>query len=176
MKAVPMELKSANEFVEKLHRHHMPVCRDKFRLGCEADDGHLCGVIQVGRPLSRHLDDGKTLEVRRCCTDGTYNACSFLYARAARIAKELGYEKMITYILQSETGTSLKASGWTCEEENARGGSWDTPGRPRELSVSQSTALLMKEKKYPTEKKQRWVIRFAEKKQKSTLLTDTNNN
>ncbi len=114
MRAVPLELKEANAFVDRLHRHHNPVVRDKFRVGCEVD-GKLVGVVQVGRPVARMLCDGKTLEVVRLCTDGTPHVCSFLYSRAARIAKEMGYERIITYILESEPGTSLKATGWTCE-------------------------------------------------------------
>lgn len=130
MRAVPIELKEANAFVEKLHRHHQPVYRDKFRLACIAADGHICGVIQVARPVARMLDDGKTIEVVRCCTDGTYNACSFLYSRVARIAKEMGYKKIITYILDSETGSSLKAAGWH-KEANTYGHSWNCKSRPR---------------------------------------------
>src|SRR5664279_292843 len=117
MKAVALELKEANEFVDKLHRHHKAVYRDKFRCGVEDDDGKLRGVVQVGRPVSRCLDNGKTLEVTRLCTDEYENACSFLYSKAARVAKELGYEKIITYILDSENGTSLKASGWIHEAD-----------------------------------------------------------
>lgn len=90
--AIPLELSAANEFVAKLHRHHAPVYRDKFRIGAVVD-GKLVGVVQVGRPVSRNLDDGKTVEVVRLCTDGTKDVCSFLYAKAARIAKEMGYEK-----------------------------------------------------------------------------------
>lgn len=82
MKAVPIELSAANAFVARLHRHHKPVHRDKFRVGCEDDNGILRGVIQVARPVSRMLDDGKTIEVVRCCSDGTKNVCSFLYSRA----------------------------------------------------------------------------------------------
>lgn len=142
MKAIPIELKDANEFVKMWHRHHDPVYRDKFRLACIADDGHLCGVVQAARPVSRHLDDGKTVEVVRCCTDGTYNACSFLYSRIAKIAKEMGYSKIITYILDSETGASLKASGWQ-KEMDIKGHNWNCPSRPRKT-------------KAPTCNKQRW--------------------
>lgn len=144
LKAIPLELKCANEYVSNLHRHHAPVHRDKFRVGV-ADENGLHGVIQIARPVSRNLDNGKTLEVVRCCTDGTKNACSFLYSRAARIAKEMGYEKIITYILNSEDGTSLKSSGWVCEAKDVGGGSWTRPSRPRDVAT------------YPTEKKQRWV-------------------
>lgn len=155
MKAIPIELKDANSFVERLHRHHMPVYRDKYRIGCLDDDDHLCGVIQAARPVNRNLDDGKTIEVVRCCTDGTPNACSFLYSRAARIAKELGYTKIITYILESENGASLKASGWRCEAENVGGGSWHCPSRPRDV-VDRQISMFDDRPKYSTEKKKRF--------------------
>lgn len=132
--AVPIELKEANEYVANLHRHHNPVHRDKFRVACIDEEGCLHGVIQAGRPVSRILDDGKTLEVVRCCTDGTRNACSFLYSRMARIAKEMGYSKIITYILDSEEGTSLKASGWKKEADTQGNRSWDCPSRPRQTT------------------------------------------
>lgn len=155
MKAVPIELKEANEFVMSLHRHHLPVHRDKFRVGCINDEGKLVGVAQCGRPVNRVLDDGKTLEVVRLCTDGTANACSFLYSRCARVAKELGYNRIITYILQSESGASLKASGWKLEAENVGGGSWNTPSRQRNLSDRQ-ISLFEEKTKYSTEKKKRF--------------------
>lgn len=129
MKAVPLELKEANDFVARLHRHHKPVLRDKFRVGCEVG-GILVGVAQIARPVSRMLDDGQTVEVVRLCTDGTKGVCSFLYSRAARIAREMGYKRIITYILSSETGTSLKAAGWRfdCVTD---GGDWSRQSRPR---------------------------------------------
>ena len=121
MNAVPLTLTEANQFIEKYHRHHHKVPRDKFRVGCEVG-GKLVGVATVGQPLARLLCDGYTLEVTRLCTDGTKGVCSFLYSRCARIAKEMGYHKIITYILESEDGTSLKASGWHCEVEKCGGG------------------------------------------------------
>lgn len=145
IKAVPLELKDANKFVENLHRHHKPVHRDKFRIGAQVD-GELVGVVQVGRPVSRCMDDGNTLEVVRLCTNGEKDVCSFLYSRAARVAREMGYEKIITYILEDEVGISLKASGWEFDG-TTKGGSWDTPARRRE-------------QKAPTCKKNRWVKRL----------------
>lgn len=142
MKAIPIELKQANQFVDELHRHHDPVYRDKFRLACINDEGKISGVIQCARPVSRHLDDGKTIEVVRCCTDGTKNVCSFLYSRMARIAKEMGYQKIITYIMDTETGISLKASGWHCEAAT-KGHHWNCKSRPRKTTA-------------PTCDKQRW--------------------
>lgn len=139
--AIPLELSAANEFVAKLHRHHAPVYRDKFRIGAVVD-GKLVGVVQVGRPVSRNLDDGKTVEVVRLCTDGTKDVCSFLYAKAARIAKEMGYEKIITYILESENGISLKAAGWK-QESVTKGGEWNRKSRPRN-----TTAPTVPKKRY----------------------------
>lgn len=93
--------------------------------------GQLHGVSIVGRPVSRHLDNGLTAEVTRLCTDGLSNACSFLYSACARIAREMGYEKIITYILASENGASLRASGWQAVEGLRGGGNWNVPSRPR---------------------------------------------
>lgn len=155
MNAIPISLKEANAFIKELHRHHTEVQGHKFSIGCEVG-GVLVGVCVVGRPVSRYLDDGKTLEVTRLCTDGTRNACSFLYGRAAKIAKDMGYSKIITYILETENGSSLKASNWHCEDDSAGGGNWSAPSRPRELELTQMSLLPSKEIKYPTCKKQRW--------------------
>ena len=75
----------------------------------------IVGVAICGRPVSRHYDDGLTLEINRLCTDGTRNACSKLYGACVRTAVAMGYERVITYTLQSENGASLKASNFICE-------------------------------------------------------------
>jgi hypothetical protein len=77
------------------------------------------------------LDDGRTAEVTRLCTDGVKNGCSFLYGAAARVARAMGYTKIISYILESEDGASLRASGWTLAGIRG-GGSWNRPNRKRE--------------------------------------------
>lgn len=156
MIAVPMELKDAQNYINTYHRHHQAAHRDKFRIAA-MEDGKIVGVVQVGRPVSRVLDDGNTLEVLRLCTNGEKNVCSFLYSRAARVAKEMGYAKIITYILESETGTSLKASGWTLEADGVGGANWNVPSRPREV-IASHLSLFPEKPKYPVnEKKQRWV-------------------
>lgn len=118
----------------------------------------------VGRPLSRFLDNGDTLEVLRLCTDGTYNSCSILYGRCARIAKEMGYGKIITYILEEEQGTSLKASGWICEEENVGGGSWDNCQRREDKRIYQQMSFIQEREKYPIGKKKRYTRILNERK------------
>lgn len=154
--AIPLELKDAQNYINKNHRHHETSHRDKFRIGAKIGN-ELVGVIQVGRPVARYMDDGNTLEVLRLCTDGSKDICSFLYSRAARIAKEMGYKKIITYILENENGTSLKASGWKLEVENVGGkNGWNVPSRPREV-VSQQISLFDEKPKYPIGlSKQRW--------------------
>ena len=109
----PVALATANAFVNAHHRHHKATAGHKFSIGC-AKDGELVGVAIVGRPVSRYLDDGWTLEVNRLCTTGEKNACSILYAASARAAKAMGYRKIITYTLDSESGSSLRAAGWNC--------------------------------------------------------------
>lgn len=157
MIAIPIELKDAQAYINQYHRHHQASHRDKFRIAASSDGKDIAGVIQVGRPVSRVLDDGHTLEVLRLCTKGEKDVCSFLYSRAARIAKEMGYSKIITYILKSEQGTSLKASGWVLEADNVGGSDWNVPGRPREI-ISAQMSLFDEKPKYPVnEKKQRWV-------------------
>lgn len=142
LKSIPLTQAEAAAFIGPYHRHHKPTHGDKYRVGCIRDDGLLVGVVQVGRPVSRMLDDGKTLEVVRLCTNGEKNVCSYLYAKAARIARELGYDRIITYILQDEPGTSLEAAGWS-KEAVTRGGEWDRPSRKRTTEA-------------PTVPKQRW--------------------
>ena len=147
----PITLREANAYVIQYHRHHDKVIGHKWSIAAYKN-GHICGVAIIGRPTSRKLDDGATLEVTRLCTDGTHNACSFLYAAAARKAKREGYKKIITFILQSEKGTSLRAAGWVLEAAKAGKPDWNRQryaNRPEQLS-------LFERKKPPAEYKQRW--------------------
>jgi hypothetical protein len=124
-----LSLDEANAFVGQHHRHHKPVVGHLFSIGA-AQDGRIVGVAIVGRPVSRHRDDGVTAEVTRLCTDGTKNACSFLYGAAARASFALGFKRIGTYILAVEPGTSLIGSGWRLIGETS-GRSWSVPSRPR---------------------------------------------
>jgi hypothetical protein len=151
----PIKLRDANAYVRENHRHNLPTNGHKFSIACY-DDGRLCGVAIAGQPVARKLDDGLTIEIRRVCTDGTYNACSILYGACSRVAKDMGYKRVVTYTLQSEPGTSLKASGFQ-NDGDAGGGSWSSKSRPREIS---QMTLFGEEQKYPIEKKTRWIRRF----------------
>lgn len=124
-----IDLSEANAFVAAHHRHHKPVVGHLFSIGAIMGD-KIVGIVIVGRPVSRMCDDGATAEVTRLCTDGTKNACSFLYGAAARAAFALGFRRIGTYILASEPGTSLMAAGWRMIGETS-GGSWSRSDRPR---------------------------------------------
>lgn len=129
LRIVPVTLEEANAFVEAFHRHHDPVVGHKFSIGA-ADGNSIAGVAIVGRPVARGNDDGLTLEVNRCCTDGTRNACSMLYRAAWRAAKAMGYRRVITYSRPEEGGASLRGAGFTLVGLRG-GGNWNTPSRPR---------------------------------------------
>lgn len=140
LSVTPIDFAEANEFVAKYHRHHKPMPGCKFCIAVSEDEV-VRGVCMVGRPVSRHLDNGWTLEVNRVATDGAFNACSMLYGAAWRAAKALGYRRLITYTLPEEGGASLRAVGWKLLGERG-GGSWSVPSRPRVDTHPLQTKLL----------------------------------
>lgn len=127
MRAVPLTLTQANDLVSRLHRHHKPVRGHRFSVGA-IKDGRLVGGVIVGRPVAHMTPQYQVAEVTRLVTDGTKNACSFLYAAAARAAKAMGFWKIQTFILDEELGTSLEAAGWQFEGYTD-GGDWNRPSR-----------------------------------------------
>lgn len=123
-----VELAEANDFVGSLHRHHGPIQGHRYSLGVVTHDDVLHGVAIVGRPASGQSQ--KTwVEVSRLCTDGTSNACSFLYSASARAGKALGFSRIQTYILANEPGTSLIAAGWKFDRMSRPVGWHNTGGR-----------------------------------------------
>jgi len=132
LRVIPMELREANGLVAHWHRHHQPCQGHRFSLGVVDEAGEVHGACIVGRPVARLAGHPrKVLEVVRLVTDGTPNACSALYGAAARAGKAMGYERIQTYILDTESGVSLLAAGWVCEGD-AGGGQWKhTDGKPR---------------------------------------------
>jgi len=122
-------LDEANAFVRQHHRHHGAVVGHVFSIGA-ASNGKIVGASIVGRPVSRMRDDGVTAEITRLATDGSKNACSFLYGASARAAFALGFKRIGTYILATERGTSLAACGWRKIGETD-GGTWSRSNRPR---------------------------------------------
>ncbi|ANS03158.1 hypothetical protein [uncultured Mediterranean phage uvDeep-CGR2-AD10-C281] len=116
LKIIPLSLKEANEFVIKYHRHNKKCQGHKFSLGAEYK-GKLVGVVIVGRPVARKLDNKLTLEINRNCVleDAPKGTCSFLYAKAMQVWQSMGGKKIITYTLSTESGSSLKAVNFNKE-------------------------------------------------------------
>ena len=138
LRVLPIELTEANHLIARWHRHHFRVQGHRFSLGVVDDDGALHGACTVGRPVARLGGHPRTVaEVTRLVTDGTPNACSMLYAAAARACKAMGFERIQTYILDTEQGTSLKAAGWSYDGVYG-GGRWDIsrPGRRNDQPTS----------------------------------------
>lgn len=139
-----LEFQTAADFVAEHHRHHTPPVGHLFSIGAFRGEA-LAGVVIVGRPVSRMRDDGLTAEVTRLCVlESEPNACSFLYGKAARAALAMGYRRIGTYTLKRESGTSLRAAGWTLIGETG-GGSWTRPSR-------------LRTDKHPTEQKLLWEV------------------
>ena len=60
--------------------------------------GTVCAAsLSVAGPVARYLDDGLTLEILRCCTDGTDNACSKLTGACCHIGFDMGCDRIVTY-------------------------------------------------------------------------------
>lgn len=147
LRVIPLTRDRANALVAQLHRHHKPVQGYRFALGAVDPDGVLRGACIVGRPVARAIDSSAVAEVTRLVTDGTKNAPSLLYAAAARVCREMGFEKVQTYILASEPGVTLRAAGWACEA-NVVGRDWNTTARGGRRTDQ------------PMEDKQRWAKRL----------------
>lgn len=131
LRLVPVAWADACRFIRMWHRHLRPPQGHKFCVGVADTRDRLVGVAVVGRPVSRMVQDGLTLEVTRVATDGTRNACSMLYAAAWRAAKALGYRRLISYTQGGESGASLRAAGWTVVAKRRPHSGWSRLSRPR---------------------------------------------
>lgn len=133
MTTIPVELKTANEFVRLYHSHNLPVAGHRFSIGAE-HSGELVGVCIVGRPIARMLQDGVTAEVLRVCTTdySPKGTGSFLYSAAWRAWRSMGGRRLITSTLQDESGASLRGAGWktvAATKEQTKNGWLNRPGR-----------------------------------------------
>ena len=91
-------------------------------------DGHPGVIVSFpGQYLGVRFDGEKRT---RSCTLAP-NANSMLYAAAWRAAKALGYQRLITYTLASESGSSLRAAGYRVVAERGPRRGWSVPSRPR---------------------------------------------
>jgi len=119
----PSSFRAVCDFVRRLHRHHKPPRGGKVFIAVK-DGARVVGVASLGRPSARAYDAERIVEVTRTCTDGAVNANSKLYGAARQIAKAMGYEKIITYTEEGESGASLRAAGFVIEAELKPRGNW----------------------------------------------------
>jgi hypothetical protein len=131
MIVVRVTLKEANEFVAAFHRHNAPVRGMIFAIGV-SHLGELVGVAILGRPVSRMLSDGVTAEIVRCCVrdEAPKGSCSFLYRAAWRAWRALGGQRVITYTLASENGSSLRGAAFRIVAQ-VQPEAWSRPSRGR---------------------------------------------
>ena len=148
---VPLTLKEARRFVADHHRHNEPPIGHRFSIGLRRGD-ELVGVVVAGHPIARNTDQALTVELLRVTTDGSRNACSMLYGAACRAAQAMGYQRAITFTLEDEPGTSLRAAGFH-EDGTSGGGEWKHTAGPR----SADKPTLWGPPKMPTGPKTRWV-------------------
>jgi len=162
MIVIPLTLKAANAFTLAVHRHHgaFPPGLDYFRIGAVTDEGELVGVAIGARPPNRNSDDGFTVEVVRCATNGHKNACSFLYGHCARIARTMGFRRIITYTLDDESGASLRAAGWTMERRGIQS-YWQS---------HQSAGRTVQAREHYAKRKTRWAMDFTLNEQNSSSV------
>lgn len=143
LRIVPVSFAAACQFVAEHHRHHEPPVGHKFSVGV-ADGAQLVGVAIVGRPVSRVIAaEGNTLEVIRSATDGTRNANSMLYGACRRAAFALGYDRLITYTQEGESGASLRAAGYRVIASRPPRAGWDTPSRRRDARGTENVARTL---------------------------------
>ena len=134
MEVTPIHLKEATEYVKRYHRHCGPPKFHKFSISLRIpEEAEPIGVVIASTPKAKALMDGKTLEINRVCTNPCYaNVCSKLYAQAIRAGKALGYQKFITYTLEGESGSSLKAVGFQFAGiTSGKKHGWNSPSRCR---------------------------------------------
>jgi len=125
----PITFREACAFVGRHHRHHKPP--QGWLFGCAANDGdRVVGVVMVGRPVARHLDNGWTAEVTRLCIlDGARNVASMLYGAAWRAARALG--EYFTLLADR-----LRYTRVCC-------GDWERVVRPSVTTTNGVTAILL---------------------------------
>ena len=159
--ARPTSFERACGYVDYMHRHNSAPQGHKFSIELTSL-GYRVGVLIASTPKARHLNDGFTLDLNRCCTDERYhNVCSALIGKAIRMGKEMGYRRYITYTLISENGASLKATGFRKDGiVKGRKEGWSSKSRPRKMP-----------ERYPTGDKQRWVLHVNKDRQDESVAT-----
>lgn len=149
----PLTLDQARRFIDVHHRHNKAPQGHRFSIGLLLPDefelygdDQLVGVVVVGRPVARKYEQYAIAEVTRLCVlpCAPKGSCSQLYRAAWRAWDAMGGQRIITYTLQSESGSSLRGAGWIREKElpGNVGKGWNTrDGRDVQDVVKQPKIL-----------------------------------
>ena len=136
LKCIPLTLKEANAFVIEHHRHSKQCRGHRFSLGAVYKD-ELVGAAIIGRAINRYLDNRFTAEILRNSVlekapKGTF---IFLYSRAMKVWQSQGGKKILTYTLETEPGSSLKAVNFNAAAKTGffKGG-WQNRSNRREYT------------------------------------------
>lgn len=107
----PIGFREACKFVADHHRYLASPRGCLFCVGVHSYLG-LVAVAIVGRPISPTQQDGETCEITRLAAiDNWRNASSCAIAASWRVAKALGYTRIISYVDARLNGESFKAAG-----------------------------------------------------------------
>lgn len=155
METVPVTKAEAFAMIAKVHRHLDPpegwVCGVGLAL-----DGELVGSGILCRPVApKTAKDRRISEIARVAVPaGLRNANSMVYAALRDAARALGYWKVQTFTLESESGASLRAVGFKLVRPAAE----DSPRRPGQWDSNRRTPTLFPElePEIAGEPKNRW--------------------
>lgn len=156
LRIVPLTFRRVCAYVAEHHRHNKPPRGGKVFLGARDATGKLVGVGVLGRPNARALDaDGETCaEITRTCTDGALGANSLFYGAFRKIAKAMGYQRVITYTRIDESGVSLHAAGFVRVKELPPRKNWANSSKKlrhlRDASEEEQVGRVL------------WEVRFGE--------------
>lgn len=133
LRLVPRTRDEAKAFIALHHRHNRKYVGDKFRVGAAWGD-EIVGVAVAGKPTSRIIQqrEPQTVELIRLCVrrGAPRNTLRTLHAAILRAAWALGYTRVISYTLKSESGNSMRDAGYRVIGE-IKGRSWNCRSRPR---------------------------------------------
>ena len=118
-----VKLEQAQRFISAVHRHSEPLKRHMFTIGASeqgvADINFLYdGIVSIDNPSSAWSQYDFVAEIRRLAVTeyAPKNTASFLLGKAKQACFALGYELIVTYTKGYESGSSLKAAGFSADK------------------------------------------------------------
>ena len=117
----------------RIHPTQKPIALYEWILSRYAMSGDIILDTHVGSASSL-IACHNTNHTRVCVKRGYKNLCSYLYSHMVKIAKDMNYQRVITYTLESESGTSCIAAGFKLAYKS-KGGNWNCKSRLRQVKA-----------------------------------------